>query len=206
MVANYKEIIGDIVKYAEKENVPIMQREGILFLTDYIARNNVKNILEIGTAIGFSAIMMALVNEDIHVTTIEKDEQRYLEALKNIKKMEMENQITPIFKDALNVSLDDKYDLIFIDAAKSKNTELFQKFELNLNDEGTIVTDNMNFHGLVDKNESEINSKNLRGLVRKVKEYHTFLDNNTKYITEFSNVGDGLAISKKREILDKKVG
>lgn len=206
MVANYKEIIGDIVKYAEKENVPIMQREGILFLTDYIARNNVKNILEIGTAIGFSAIMMALVNEDIHVTTIEKDEQRYLEALKNIKKMEMENQITPIFKDALNVSLDDKYDLIFIDAAKSKNTELFQKFELNLNDEGTIVTDNMNFHGLVDKDESEINSKNLRGLVRKVKEYHTFLDNNTKYITEFSNVGDGLAISKKREILDKKVG
>lgn len=206
MVANYKEIISDIVKYAEEENVPIMQREGILYLTDYIARNNIKNVLEIGTAIGFSAIMMALVNEDVHVTTIERDEQRYLEALKNIKRMEMENQITPIFKDALNVSLDEKYDLIFIDAAKSKNTELFQKFELNLNDEGTIVTDNMNFHGLVDKDESEITSKNLRGLVRKVKEYHTFLDNNTKYITEFSSVGDGLAISKKRDFVDKKVG
>jgi len=198
MVNDYKKIIADIIEYAKRENIPIMQREGILYLTDYIAKNNIKNVLEIGTAIGFSAIMMALVNKDIHVTTIEKDEQRYLEAIKNIKRMGMENQITLIFKDALNVSLDDKFDLIFIDAAKSKNTELFQKYEYNLKDNGTIITDNMNFHGLVDKDENEITSKNLRGLVRKVKEYRTFLKNNTKYITEFSNIGDGLAISKKK--------
>ncbi|MBQ6477648.1 MAG: O-methyltransferase [Bacilli bacterium] len=204
MVANYKAIINDIIKYATEENIPIMQKEGIIYLTDYIVKHDVKNVLEIGTAIGFSAIMMAISKEDIHITTIEKDEGRYLEAIKNIKKMELEDKITLIFNDALNTSLEDKYDLIFIDAAKSKNTDLFQKYELNLTNDGTIITDNMNFHGLVDKDESEISSRNLRGLVRKVKAYHEFLENNPKYVTEFSDAGDGLAISRKKEFVENK--
>ena len=105
----------------------------------------------------------------------------------------------PIFNDALNVSLDDKYDLIFIDASKSQNIKFFEKFSRNLEEDGTIITDNMSFHGLVEKDESEIKSRNLRGLIRKVKDYKEFLETNKTYTTEFIDVGDGLAVSKKKE-------
>ena len=198
MVENYKEVIKDIIDYAEKENIPIMQKEGIYYLTSYIDKHDITNILEIGTAIGFSAIMMAMVNDNIKVTSIEKDEKRYLEAVKNVKRMNFEDKITLIFNDALKVNLDDKYDLIFIDAAKSKNKDIFEKFQNLLKPDGVIVTDNMNFHGLVDKPLNEISSRNVRGLVRKINNYHDFLVSNDDYITQFLDVGDGIALSVKR--------
>ena len=192
-------IIKQIRDYADKNNVPIMMDEGINYLTNYILENGVKRILEFGTAIGYSAIMMCGVNSDITVTTIERDEKRYLEAVKNIKKMELEDRIDLIYNDALEVNLDGTYDLIFIDAAKAQNIKFFEKFENNLNDNGTIITDNMNFHGLVDKEISEIESRNLRQLVRKVKNYKDFLNYNERYETVFLDIGDGLAVSKKRK-------
>ena len=198
MVEINKKIVHDIEEYAEKNKVPIMQREGILYLTSYIAKNDIHNVLEIGTAIGYSAIMMAYTKEDIHITSIERDEQRYLEALKNVKKLELEDKITLIFNDAFNVSFDDEFDLIFIDAAKAQNTKFFEKFQNNLIKNGTIITDNMKFHGLIDKPEEEIKSRDLRGLVRKVKDYKKFLENNKNYDTEFVDIGDGLAISIKK--------
>ena len=122
------EYILDIKKYAKDKNVPIMMDDGIKFLINYIKETKRYNILEIGTAIGYSSILMALQDENIKVTTIEKDEVRYKEALKNIKNLGLDGRINPIFNDALNVTLNDTYDLIFIDAAKSKNEELFIKF------------------------------------------------------------------------------
>ncbi len=200
MVEKYRDLILEIMDYAKENNIPIMQQEGIIYLTNYIEKNDIHSVLEIGTAIGFSAIMMALTKDDIHITSIERDKERYMEAVKNVKKLELEDKITLIFKDALDVSLEEKFDCIFIDAAKSKNTEFFEKFQSRLNDNGTIITDNMKFHGYVDKDESEIKSRNLRGLVRKVKEYREFLRNNKRYNTEFlDDVGDGIAVSRKIE-------
>lgn len=190
-------IIKQIKDYADKNNVPIMMDDGIDYLTNYILENDVKKILEVGTAIGYSAIMMCGVNSDITVTTIERDEKRYLEAIKNIKKMELEDRINLIYNDALEVSLDGKYDLIFIDAAKAQSIKFFERFENNLNDNGTVITDNMNFHGLVDKEVSEIESRNLRQLVRKVKNYKEFLKANERYETIFLDIGDGLAVSRR---------
>ena len=190
-------IIDQIKEYANKNNVPIMSDSGIRFLTNYIKDNNIKDILEIGTAIGYSAIMMAITSDDIHITTIERDEKRYLEAIKNVKKMNLEDRIHLVYKDAFDVKLSDKFDLIFIDAAKAQNTRFFEKFEYNLNSNGTIIIDNMNFHGLVLKNESDIESRNLRQLVRKIKDYKKFLENNNKYRTSFIDVGDGIAVSRK---------
>ena len=138
---------------------------------------------------------MALVDKDITITTIERDEKRYLEAVKNIKKCHLEDRINLLYKDAFDVTLSDEFDLIFIDAAKAQNTRFFEKFEKNLSKNGTIITDNMNFHGLVEDTES-IKSRNLRALVRKVKNYHEFLQNNENYETEFLDIGDGLAISR----------
>ena len=198
MVKNTYTQIKEIKEYAIINKVHIMQDEGIDFLTTFIIKHQIKNVLEIGTAIGYSAIMMTLCSPNIKVTTIERDEQRYMEALKNIKKLNLEDRITPIFNDALNVKLDDKYDLIFIDAAKAQNIKFFELFERNLNPEGYIITDNMYFHGLVKKNEKEIVSRNLRGIVRKIKDYITFLKNNDRYNTTIYDVGDGIAVSEKK--------
>ena len=193
-----KKTIEKIKEEAIDNNVPIITDEGIEFLTNYIKENNIKKILEIGTAIGYSAIKMAEVSEDIEITSIERDEKRYLEAVKNIKKVNLENRITLIYNDALYVSLSDKYDLIFIDAAKAQSINFFERFEKNLNDHGTIITDNMKFHGLVDKPITEITSRNVRGLVRKINNYKEFLEKNTKYKTTFFDIGDGIALSIKR--------
>ena len=193
-------IIKEIKKYALVNKVPIMLDEGIDFLTTFIQNNAIKNILEIGSAIGYSAIMMALTNTKIKITSIERDEERYLEAVKNIKKMGLENQITLIFKDALDVKLDNqRFDLIFIDAAKGKNKEFFELFEQNLAPKGYFITDNIKFHGFLELAESEITSKNMRGLVRKIKDYIEFLKTNPNYKTDFYDAGDGVAVSSKIE-------
>ncbi len=190
--------IKRIKEYAKVENIPIMQDDGIEFLTSFVDKKQIKNILEIGTAIGYSAIMMSLVNKDVHVTTIERDEIRYLEALKNIKKFGLENRITLIFNDALNMEFEDKFDLIFIDAAKGKNQEFFTRFENNLKDDGFIITDNMGFHGYVEMPEEELPSKNIRSIVRKIKDYIYFLENNMVYKTIIYKIGDGIAVTERR--------
>ena len=187
-----------IEKYAEEKNIPIMQKSGINFLTKYIEENNIKNILEIGTAIGYSAIKMASVNDKIKVTTIEKDNERYLTALKNIKDFELEKRITLISGDALDIELDTKFDLIFIDAAKGQYIKFFEKYSKNLKKNGVIVSDNLDFHGFV-KQEERIISKNLRQLVNKIRNYIEFLKNNTEYTTTFYKVGDGISISVKND-------
>ena len=198
MVKSNYAIIKEIKEYAIENKVPIMNQEGIDFLTTFIIKYQIKNILEIGTAIGYSSIMMTLCGPNIKVTTIERDEQRYLEAIKNIKKLNLEDRITLIFNDALNTKITDKYDLIFIDAAKAQNIKFFELFERNLNDGGFIITDNMYFHGLVNKNEKEIKSRNVRGIVRKIKDYITFLKNNENYNTTIYDIGDGIAVSEKK--------
>ena len=190
--------ISLIKEYAHRENIPIMQDDGIEFLTSFIEKKGIKNILEIGTAIGYSAIMMSLVNSNIHITTIERDEIRYMEALKNIKKFGLEDRITLIFNDALNVELSDKFDLIFIDAAKGKNKEFFNRFEANLSESGYIITDNMGFHGYVEMAEEDLPSKNIVGIVRKIKDYIYFLENNMLYKTIIYKIGDGIAVTERR--------
>ena len=183
-------------KYAKKYNIPIMQKDGINFLTNFIKENNIKNILEIGTAIGYSAIKMALVDKDINIISIERDDIRYNEAIKNIKKFKLDDRIKLIEDDAFNVELNDKFDLIFIDAAKSQNIKFFNKFSKSLSKNKYIITDNLKFHGLVESNEKL--SKNLRQLIKKIKDYIEFLKENKDYETIFYDVGDGISISKKR--------
>lgn len=188
-------MISDIEEYARLNKVPIMLKDGINFLTDYIKKNNVKSILEIGCAIGYSSIKMALVSDDIKITTIERDENRYNEAIKNINKFNLNDRINVIFSDAFDVELTDQYDLIFIDAAKSQYIKFFEKFKKNLKQNGTIISDNLEFHGLV--KETNIKNRNTRQLVRKINEYVSFLKDNKEFNTEFISIGDGIGISKR---------
>ena len=185
----------DIENYAKENNIPIMQKDGIEFLTNNIKENNVKKILEIGCAIGYSAIRMCLVHDDISVVTVERDESRYKEAIKNIKEFNLEKRINVIFDDAFNVDLSDKFDLIFIDAAKSQYIKFFEKFKNNLSNNGVIVSDNLDFHGLVHKDLNQIESRNVRGIVRKLNNYIEFLNTNKEFKTDFYSIGDGIGIS-----------
>ena len=186
----------EIEKYAKIRNIPIMQKSGINFLTKYINENNVKNILEIGTAIGYSAIKMATCNDKVKVTTIERDNERYMTALKNIKDFNLEKRITLISGDALDINLTDKYDLIFIDAAKSQSIKFFEKYSKNLAKNGVIISDNIEFHGL-DEQEERIESKNLRQLVNKIRNYIEFLNENKDFDTKFYKIGDGISVSTR---------
>lgn len=189
--------ILELEKYAKENNIPIMQKDGIEFLTKYIKENNIKNILEIGSAIGYSAIKMALVNDDIKVTTIERDNIRYNLAVDNINKFNLNDRIKIILDDALNIELNGKYDLIFIDAAKSQYIKFFLKFDKNLNKGGVIATDNLSFHGLVE-DDSKTSNRNTKQLVKKIRKYIEFLKENKEYDTEFYTLGDGVAISIKK--------
>ena len=188
--------IEEIENYASINNIPIMQKDGITYLENYIKENNIKKILEIGSAIGYSAIKMALVNKNIKITTVERDKNRYDIAVKNINDFKLDNQINIILNDALYLDIKGKYDLIFIDAAKAQNIKFFEKYKNNLSDNGVIITDNLNFHGLT-TNIENIQSKNLKSLVKKINNYKEFLINNQEFKTTFIDVRDGISISKK---------
>lgn len=183
----------EIERYAKDNSIPIMQKDGIEFLINFILDKNIKNILEIGTAIGYSAIKMSLTGA--YVTTIERDSKRYEIALTNIKKFNLEDKINAIYADALDIDLTGEFDLIFIDAAKAQSINFFKKYEKLLKKGGYIITDNLKFHGLVDSSDNL--SRNLRQLVRKIKNYIDFLKENDNYETKFYDVGDGISVSRK---------
>ena len=191
-------MISEIEEYARNNNIPIMLKDGITYLCDYIKDNNIKSILEIGSAIGYSSIMMALVDNDIKITTIEKDTNRYNIAIDNINKFNLGSRITILNEDALESNINGTFDLIFIDASKGNNINFFNKYKSNLNKSGVIVTDNLSFHGLVE-DENKIKTKNQRGIVKKIKLYLDFLSNNKEFNTIYVPVGDKISISKRVE-------
>lgn len=193
------DILKEIEEYAKSERVPIMLPSGIDYLCNYIKNNGIKRVLEIGSAIGYSAIRMALVDDEVMITTIEKDEQRYKMAVKNISLFGLDERIKIINGDALESLIDGKFDLLFIDASKGNNINFFNKYKDNLVENGVIITDNLLFHGLVE-NESLAVTRNQRGLVKKIKNFKEFLDNNQEFVTEYVRVGDGISISRRRMV------
>ena len=184
---NTIEEVKKLKQYAAMKDVPIMVDETADFITNFIKEHRIRSVLELGTAIGYSAIMMALSDPNVKITSIERDSERYLEAVKNVKLFGLEDRITLIFKDALEAEIEGEFDLIFIDAAKGQNIKFFERYEKNLAPKGFIITD-----------ENEIQSKNVRGLVRKIKEYISYLQTNLKYKTVIHEVGDGIAVTERR--------
>jgi len=187
-----KNFIYNLKEFAVKNNVPIINDEGLAFLLELITKYNVKHILEIGTAIGYSAINMA--NLDTKIITVERDYFMYNEALKNIKEANLEENIQILYADALEVEINDTFDLIFIDAAKAQYQKFFEKFKQNLNPNGIIVCDNLNFHNL------DINkvSRGTRQLLKKIQKFKDFLNENEEFETIIYNIGDGISVSKRR--------
>ena len=152
----FDELDLELKEYAKDNNVPIIIDEGLAFLESIIAIKKPKKILEIGTAIAYSAIRMHKVCAS-EIYTIERNPKMYEEALKNVKKANLEDSIHIIFKDALEAFNDvssNEFDLIFIDAAKAQYMKFFDTYTPLLSNDGIVVCDNMLFHGLVNDQEN----------------------------------------------------
>ena len=186
----------DLKEFAKENNVPIIKDEGLEVLLSVIESNSYKSVLEIGCAIGYSSIVMAKTY-GVDITTIERNSEMYNLAISNISKYNLEDKIEVVFTDALEYTPKRMYDLIFIDAAKAQNIKFFERFEPYLNEGGTIVVDNLDFHGLTDEDPSKL-SKNLRSLTRKIREFIEYLKNRNDYDTVFTHLGDGMSVSKRK--------
>ena len=143
------EELNKLKDYATENSVPIMFDEGIEFIVNYIKENDVSFILEIGTAIGYSAIKFAQIHPEIRIFTIEYDIERYQKAVENITKLNLDDQITVFLGDALKFNFTEKFDLIFIDGAKSQYVNFFEKYKNNLSENGVFISDNFFFHAMV---------------------------------------------------------
>ena len=192
--------IDDIKLYAAKNSIPIMRDGGIEFICSYIKEHNIKRILEIGTAIGFSTIEFAKVAPDIKVTTIELDIDRHIKALQNIHDSGLDDRITAINADALQLDLDEQFDLIFIDAAKGQYINFFEKYKKNLAPDGVFISDNLSFHGMVEDLTLTHNYSTIK-LVKKIRKYIEFLRQNSEFSTTFFAFGDGISVSKRKSVL-----
>ena len=190
------EELNKLKDYATENSVPIMFDEGIEFIVNYIKENDVRFILEIGTAIGYSAIKFAQINPEIRIFTIEYDIERYKKAVENITKLNLDDQITVFLGDALKFDFTEKFDLIFIDGAKSQYINFFEKYKNNLSENGVFISDNLFFHGMVENPELTKNYSTIK-LLRKLKRYIDFLKANTEFETEFYQLGDGVAVSRR---------
>ncbi|MGG3738822.1 O-methyltransferase [Aeribacillus pallidus] len=190
----------EMEQYAKEQNVPIMESVGMEALLQFLRLQQPKTILEIGTAIGYSALRMAYALPNTTVVTIERDKKRYEEALLYIQRSDASDRVKPIFGDALEVFDTVKewgpFDAIFIDAAKGQYQKFFELYERLLTSEGSIYSDNVLFKGLVVA--EEFDNKRIKQLVKKIRAYNEWLMHHPSYHSIILPVGDGIAISKKR--------
>lgn len=200
LIKKREPIFAEMEQYALEHDVPIMELSGIEALLQMLRIQGPAKILEIGTAIGYSAMRMADALPNTTIVTIERDTERFNEAIHNISRSGLDRQIKVIHADALEISDKMKdygpFDALFIDAAKGQYHKFFEMYTPYLSENGIIFTDNVLFKGLVA--EEYIESKRTRNLVNKIKNYNEWLMNHNEYITSIIPVGDGLAISKKR--------
>ncbi|MDG0824641.1 O-methyltransferase [Staphylococcus equorum] len=193
--------IESLRTYAEENQVPIVDKLTLEMIKQIIRLHKPINILEIGTAIGYSAMQFASISKKINVTTIERNVEMQDKAKENIELFQYYNQIRLIEGDALEQveNVDDRsYDMIFIDAAKAQSKKFFELYTPLLKVGGIVVTDNVLYHGFV-SDISVVRNRNVRQMVKKVQDYNEWLMNHTDYTTNFLNMDDGLAISIKGE-------
>lgn len=193
-------LLAEMEQYAEAHNVPIMELVGIEALLGMLRIQQPKRILEIGTAIGYSALRMAEALPHSTIVTLERDEERFDAAQSFLSRSDDRKRIVTLFGDALElgeeVEKHGPFDAIFIDAAKGQYLKFFELYSEMLSEEGVVYSDNVLFKGLVA--QEEVEQKRIRNMVKKLKNYNEWLMNHGQFDTSILPVGDGIAISKKR--------
>ena len=187
-----------IKQKALNNHIPIIMDDTLLEIEKRMKELKPTKILEIGTAVGYSAICFSeFLGDNGKIDTIERDIDRANEAIENIKQMKLEDKINVIIGDAVEIlpTLNEKYDMIFIDAAKGKYPFFLKEALRLLSDNGTIFADNILYKGYV---MSDYNKHKQRTAVRNLREYIQEVTQNPNLETEILEVGDGLAISKNK--------
>lgn len=191
-----KREISLIKQKALEEKVPIIMDDTLEVIAKILNEIKPNKILEIGTAVGYSAICFSeYLQKNGKIDTIERDAERVQEARENIKKAEVEDRINIYEGDAVEIlpTLNDEYDVVFIDAAKGKYPFFLNQALRMVKPGGVIIADNVLYKGYV---MSDYNKHKQRTAVRNLREYIAEITNNASLKTEILEVGDGLAISK----------
>lgn len=191
-----KKELEKVKQKALEEHIPIIMDDTLEVIEKELKNNPPKRILEIGTAVGYSAMCFSeFLAENGKIDTIERDEERIEQAKINIKKVEVEEKINIYEGDAVEIlpTLNEKYDMVFIDAAKGKYPFFLKEALRMINKNGIIFADNILYKGYV---MSDYNKHKQRTAVRNLREYIKEVSENPNLETEILEVGDGLAISK----------
>ncbi len=197
---DYDDVITSIRKEAEENRVPIIRQEAGEFIKLLILMNKPKKILEIGTAVGFSAIFMSrFLDDDAHITTIENYPPRIAEAKKNFARAGTENRITLMEGDAQEIlpGLDEQYDFVFMDAAKGQYGCFFSEAVRLLKPNGILLCDNVLQDGDVLESRFAVTRRN-RTIHSRMREYLHDLTHDPRLDTAILNVGDGMSLSMKK--------
>ena len=185
-----------IKEKALENHIPIIMDDTLEYIYELYKDKSISSILEIGTAVGYSAICFTeILKEDGFIDTIERDETRVIEAKENIKLAEVEDKINIISGDAVEIlpGINKKYDMVFIDAAKGKYPFFLKEALRMLNNDGIILADNILYKGYV---MSDYNKHKQRTAVRNLREYIKEVTENPNLKTEILEIGDGLAVTK----------
>lgn len=199
------QLIEQIESYAQKQHIPIIESSSIMWLEQFLQDKPLLKILEIGAAIGYSALKFCSFSQ-AQIITIEKDPQRFAMAQQFIEQSSYADRIQLYLDDAQSdsfyqiVKQHAPYDLLFIDATKRKNQLFFQKFAPFVQTEGYIITDNINFRGLTQQSDVSSVHRRIRPMIRAISEYRSWLEQLEMYDTEFIDVGDTLAITQKKGV------
>lgn len=188
-----------IKQKALEEKIPIIMDDTLEVIDEILSKDKPEKILEIGTAVGYSAICFSkYLKENGRIDTIEREEDRVIQAKENIQRAEVEKRINVLFGDAVEIlpTLKDKYDVIFIDAAKGKYPFFLEQALRMLKDDGVIFADNILYKGYV---MSDYNKHKQRTAVTHLREYIKETTENPELQTEILEVGDGLAITRRRK-------
>lgn len=192
------EKFNEIKEHAIERHIPIIMDDTLNVIEERLRARRTNRILEIGTAVGYSAICFSeFLEPNGIIDTIERDEERIKEAKENIRQMNLEEKIHLYEGDAVEIlpSLNEKYNVVFIDAAKGKYPFFLSQAIRLLDENGIIIADNILYKGYV---MSDYNKHKQRTAVRNLREYIKETTENPNFITEILEVGDGLAISKKK--------
>lgn len=200
LVQERSKFIQELETYAKNHDIPIMELDGIETLLQFLRIQQPTKILEVGTAIGYSAIRMLDELPMAHVISIEKDQERADLAKSNVLKASFQSRFHLIHGDALDVSSDVEshgpFDVLFIDAAKGQYERFFSLYEPMVKEGGLIFSDNVLFKGMI-VSEEEQASRGLRALVRKIRAYNDKLMKDPRFHSILLPVGDGVIVSKK---------
>ena len=191
-----KQELEKIKQKALEDHIPIIMDDTLEIIEKELKENLPKRILEIGAAVGYSAMCFSeFLAQDGVIDTIERDEERIQEAKENFKKVGVEDKIKLYEGDAVEIlpTLNEKYDMVFIDAAKGKYPFFLKESLRMINENGVIFADNILYKGYV---MSDYNKHKQRTAVRNLREYIKEVSENPNLETEILEVGDGLAISK----------